>query len=217
MLTKRILAYRADMNADEFLEALRADHETPFSRLGSSKALYALTGGEMDGERVRAAAAASERDLAAVLDDWTDEADGDAASLYADLASAVRDRAEEVGPASDVPGEAPSVSDELSSLDDTPDRMGGLLGRYLVTLKHVEQMVGFFVGDADPTTANDFRDVRSSLEAERDRVADALDATCESEADWDDAREAADAVVEAAYDHYVETLESMGIKPKNVC
>jgi hypothetical protein len=81
----------------------------------------------------------------------------------------------------------------------------------------VGQAVGFFVGDADPTTADRFRSVRSDLADARDDVAAALEAVCETDDDWDRARSAATAVVEAAYDDYVATLESMGVEPKNVC
>jgi hypothetical protein len=86
-----------------------------------------------------------------------------------------------------------------------------------VTGKTVEQMVGFFVGDADPTTANTFRELRGDVETQRDDAAELLADTCTDDDEWDRASEAADAVVEVAYDDYVETLEGMGVKPKNVC
>jgi hypothetical protein len=78
-------------------------------------------------------------------------------------------------------------------------------------------MVGFFVGDADPRAANDFREFRSEIDAEHERVLDTLDSVCATDDEWAAARDAAEAVIEAAYDDYVETLESMGTKPKNVC
>jgi membrane-bound ClpP family serine protease len=78
-------------------------------------------------------------------------------------------------------------------------------------------MVGFFVGDADPSTANQFRDLRDGVADDRDRALDALDDACTTDDDWERAAAAATTVVEAAYDDYVETLESMGVKPKNVC
>jgi hypothetical protein len=43
-----------------------------------------------------------------------------------------------------------------------------------------------------------------------------LDDVCEGD-DWDEAREAADAAVQADYDDYFETLEAMGVNPKPVC
>jgi len=205
------------MNGNDLQSALRDDHETAFSRLGSSKAMYALTGGEMDGDRIREAAAADALALAAALDEWTATTTQDSVvSLFADLADATRERAADVADDPSLDDE-PGLYEALSAFESTPARLGGLLGRYLVTLEHAGQMVGFFVGDADPTAANDFRGLRSDLESERDRIVDALDEGCETEDDWDAARDAADAVIEAAYDDYVETLESLGIKPKNVC
>lgn len=206
------------MNGQDLAAELRDDHETPFSRLGSSKALYALTGGEMDAAPVRAAAADDALSLASVLDDWAgDEDDDDAAALFEELAETARDHASSVAPDDHESGDSPEMDAELAAFTDTKPRLGGLLARYLVTLKHVEQMVGFFVGDADPRTASEFRDLRGDIEDARDRVAATLDELCDADDDWADASDAADAVVEAAYDDYVQTLESMGVKPKNVC
>ncbi|SFR32552.1 transcription antitermination protein [Halogeometricum limi] len=205
------------MNGSDLADGVRDDHETAFSRLGSSKALYALTGGEMEADAVRTAAADDDHELADVLEDWAMVEHGDAAPLLADLAEAARERAESVEPDGYERSDAPEMYDRLAFEDDTVGRVGGLLGRYLVSAKYVEQMVGFFVGDADPKAADEFRSIRSAVEDERDRVIALLDGVCDSDDDWDAAREAADGVVEAAYDDYVETLESMGVKPKNVC
>jgi len=204
------------MNGDDLASELRDDHETEFSRLGSSKAMYALTAGEMDGEHVRAAAATDALAFAAVLDGWVEDAGDATETLYADLADAARDHAAAVDddPSLD---EEPPLYDTLAGFDATPARLGGLLGRYLTVSEYASQMVGFFVGDADPTAANDFREFRSAIDAERDRVVDALESACGTDDEWAAARDAAETVIEAAYDDYVETLESMGIKPKNVC
>ncbi|MFB6250483.1 MAG: transcription antitermination protein [Halobellus sp.] len=203
------------MDGTDLEAELRTDHETAFSRLGSSKAMYALTAGEMDGDSVRTAAATDALALASVLEDWIDDADGDETSLYDDLAAAARAHADDV---TDEPSldAIPELYDRLGEQESTSARLGGLLGRYLVSVEYVGQMVGFFVGDADPMAADSFRGLRSDLEAERDRIVETLDAACDGD-DWDAARDAGDAVVEAAYDDYVETLQSMGIKPKNVC
>ena len=204
------------MNGDDLATALRDDHETEFSRLGSSKAMYALTGGDMDGDAVRAAAAADSLALAAVLEGWDADAADATATLYSDLAAAANEHAAAVADDPEL-DEEPPLYGVLSGFDAAPARLGGLLGRYLVVSEYASQMVGFFVGDADPTAANDFRELSSEVDAERDRVTEALDATCGSDDGWAAARDAAEAVIEAAYDDYVTTLESMGIKPKNVC
>ncbi|RDZ66388.1 transcription antitermination protein [Haloferax sp. Atlit-12N] len=197
----------------ELLDTLRDDHETPLSRLGSSKALYAVTDGEMDGDAVRTAAA-SEAAAAADLFDWwaDDEPNDEAAVLFSDLADTAREHADAVDAESD--GSKPNVYDVLAEFETTDGRLGGALARALVSLKTVEQMVGFFVGDADPMAANDFRTLKSDLNDQLDTLEAAIDDLVEDDAV---AREAADAVVEAAYDEYVETLEGMGVKPKNVC
>lgn len=202
------------MNGDDLARELRNDHETEFSRLGSSKAMYALTDGDMDGDSVRAAAATDALAFAAVLEGWSGT--DTTAALHSDLAAAARDHATAVDddPSLD---EEPPLYDELAGFDTTPARLGGLLGRYLVVSEYASQMVGFFVGDADPTAAADFRELRSELDAEHHRVVDALDSTCTTADEWAAARDASETLIDVAYDDYVGTLESMGIKPKNVC
>ena len=208
------------MDADTLLSTLREDHETALSRLGSSKSLYALTGGEMAADAVRAAAAA-EADVAAhTFEAWSaDEASGDAAALFGAVAEDARDAREAVAPDDFDPDGTHAFAeyDVLADLSSTPARVGGLLARCLLADTRAGQFVGFFVGDADPQGANEFRSYRDDLAERREDALDLLDDVCESDDDWDAAREAADAVVEAAYDDYVETLEGMGVKPKNVC
>lgn len=153
----------------ELLDTLRDDHETPLSRLGSSKALYAVTGGEMDGDAVRTAAA-SEAAAAADLFDWwaDDEPNDEAAALFSDLADTAREHADAVDAEPD--GSKPNVYDVLAEFETTDGRLGGALARALVSLKTVEQMVGFFVGDADPMAANDFRTLKSDLNDQLDTL-----------------------------------------------
>ncbi|WP_416838197.1 transcription antitermination protein [Haloferax sp. DFSO52] len=195
------------------LDSLRDAHETPLSRLGSSKALFAVTGGEMNGDAVRVAAAAEAAAAAELFDSWAaDESNDEAAELFSDLADTAREHAETVN--ADPDADAPAIYAVLDDFDATDERLGGALARALVSLKAVEQMVGFFIGDADPKAANTFRTLKSDLQDQLETLADAVD---ELASDEDAARDAADEVVEAAYDEYVETLEGMGIKPKNVC
>ncbi|GAB3314580.1 transcription antitermination protein [Haloplanus salinarum] len=201
------------MDGTTLVETLTDDLETELSRLGSSKWLYALTEGEMTGSTVRAAAAADASAAAERFEAWA--ADGGTADLFADLADTATDRADTVDADAD-PADRRTYG-TLAGFDDPVARLGGALGHSLVLDRTVGQMVGFFVGDADPSTAGTFRDLRDEADADRDRIVAALDDRCDSDADWDRARSAATAVVEATYEDYVETLESMGIKPKNVC
>jgi hypothetical protein len=206
------------MNGQAFLDALRDDHETALSRLGSSKALYAATGGEMDAEHVQRAATDEATIAARTFDAWAADEDSErAAGLFADVAETSRAHAERVEPDDYEPADSLPVYAHCDSVEGTVARLGALVAARLVAGKTVEQMVGFFVGDADPTTANTFRDLRGDVESQRDDAAELLADTCTDDAEWDAARAAADAVIEVAYDDYVETLEGMGVKPKNVC
>jgi len=202
------------MDGTTLVGTLTDDLETALSRLGSSKWLYALTDGDMTGEAVRDAAAADAAAAAETFDAWAADA-GETGDLFDALANSAADRRDAID-ADAAPADRRTY-DTLAEFDDTVSRLGGALGYLLVLDRTVGQMVGFFVGDADPSTANRFRDRRDSADDDRDRVVDALDDVCGTDDDWDRAGDAATAVVEATYDDYVETLESMGIKPKNVC
>ncbi|MGM0590139.1 MAG: transcription antitermination protein [Halobacteriota archaeon] len=218
MVTSPEVTYSFAMNGQDLTERLRDDNETAFSRLGSSKALYAVTGGEMDADHVRAAAADEAAIARQTFDAWAaDEEDEAAAELFAAVAEESAEQYDTVATGDHEPTDSLPMYDTLAGLEGTPARVGGLLGRALVTTKTVEQMVGFFIGDANPKSADTFRGLRGELEAQRDDVAELLDDVCSSATDWDDAESAATALVEAAYADYVETLEGMGIKPKNVC
>ncbi|WP_152039523.1 transcription antitermination protein [Salinigranum salinum] len=199
------------MNAQELTDAVHDAHETPLSRLGSSKWVYALTGGEMDADAVDAAWTGEARAAHDVFTAWAaDEPDADAAAVFAGVAETA---AEHGGDADD----ARPMYGTLADVEGTAARAGGLLAWTLVTEKTLAQLVGFYVGDADPSSADTFRDRRSDVQAQRDAAENLLDDVCDDAADWEAARDAADRVVTAAYDDYVQTLESMGIKPKNVC
>jgi hypothetical protein len=201
------------MNAQELTDAVRDAHETPLSRLGSSKWVYALTGGEMDGDAVDAAWTGETRAAHDVFTAWAaDEPDADAAAVFADVA----EMAAEHGGDADADDPRP-MYDALGDVEGTAARAGGLLAWTLVTEKTLAQLVGFYVGDANPSSANTFRDRRSDVQVQRDAAESLLEDVCDADADWEAARDAADCVVTTAYDDYVETLESMGIKPKNVC
>ncbi|MEZ3142548.1 transcription antitermination protein [Halobaculum sp. MBLA0143] len=199
------------MDTEEFTDALREAHETPLSRLGSSKSLYALTGGEMAGDAVRAAVAREATLAAETYDDLAAATDGETRTLLSDLAASARDQAETAG-TEPTDRQFPDL-EALAATETDAGRLGGALARQLLAETRVAQAVGFFVGDADPQSAQTFRSLRSAVETDRDRVAEALAGVDDRET----AREAADAVIEAAYEDYVESLESMGVEPKNVC
>ena len=208
------------MNGAALLDELREEYETELSRLGSSKAIYAVTGGEMTGDAVLEAAATEAATAERVFDGLADdETDDDAAALFETIAADAADHREATG----VDDEEIDLDDDradyetLAGLTSTPERVGGALGRSLVTGRLVDQTVGFFVGNADPGTADTFRSVSDDVADHRDRAAGILGEVCATDDDRDAARAAARAVIEAAYEFYVDTLESMGVEPKNVC
>jgi rubrerythrin len=213
------------MNADEFLDTVRDDNETALSRLGSSKSLYAETEGEMEPAVVFRAAAEAEHAASETFRQWAD--DGEAESVreaFADFAEQERDHYEQVvgrldgeTPDDHEPGEVPAIHEYLRDLDADPARVGGFLGRTLASEKSKEQMVGFFVGQADPQTAQLFRDLGDDLDGQLERGRELLAEVCESDEDWETALEAASGAIQAAYDEYTETLEGMGVNPKPVC
>lgn len=204
------------MNAADLLERVRDDNETALSRLGSSKAIYAITGGEMETDAVLESMADRAAASAEVFEAWADDGEP-GAEVFAAAADEQREQADRIaGEAGHDPTPASNALHEhLRGLDDPAERAAGLVAWALVADRTLSQAVGFFVGNAAPGSANLFRDLRSETEARLDDALDLLDAL--GPEDPDAARTAASGAVEAAYAHYVETLESLGVKVKPVC
>lgn len=209
------------MTPSELLEAVKSDNETALSRLGSSKSLYAATGGEMDANHVLEAAADAEYVAAETFQTWSDdEPHDDASDAFATTASEESDHYETVAAELDDydPETDPSgMQAYLRECDGTVERAGALLGRVLATEKSKDQLTAFFTGQADPQTASLFRELRADLDDQRDRALALLADVCENDADWSTAKDAADGAIQAAYDEYTEQLEAMGVNPKPVC
>jgi hypothetical protein len=207
------------MDSDELIETVRNENETALSRLGSSKSIYADTGGEMEATEVLAAAATAESHAAETYEMWAETEDGDTAEAFAETAREERDHYETVAGELEghVPGDVPAIQSYLRDLDGTVERLGGFVGRTIAAEKSKTQVTGFFVGNADPQTASLFRSMNDDLEAQLARAGERLEAECETQADWEKAREAATGAIQAAYDAYTDQLESMGVNPKPVC
>jgi len=195
------------MDGSDLRSSIEADLQTELSRLGSSKSLYADTEGEMEGEVVLSAAADAAHHAAAVFEGWDDD-------VFADAAERAREQYERITAELDDhgPGEPPAVVAALADATETDERLGATVGWSLVAERKATQSSGFFTGQAQPSTASTFRAFGDDYEAIREAALDALD-----EGDTEAALAAGKAVVEAAYDEYVETLESLGINPKSVC
>lgn len=218
------------MTPEEFADEVREEAETPLSRLGSSKSLYADTMGEMEESAVLEAVADAEHAAAETFAAWADEAsgssdDGDGqdatSSAFREAADAARDRYDtvlgELGEDEYQPGDVPTIQEYLRGLDDPIARLGGLVGHALVADRKTNQVTGFFTGQADPRTASTFREMGEDFDAQLDTATERLVTVCSSDVEFDRAIEAATDAVQAAYDEYFERLESMGVSPKPVC
>ncbi len=208
------------MNSEAFTETVRTANETALSRLGSSKSLYAETGGQMNAEDVLEAAATAEHHAAETYERWADTETGEVAEAFAETANEERAHygtvAGELG--DHEPGAVPAIQSYLRDLDGTVARLGGFVGRTIAAEKSKTQITGFFVGDADPQTAALFRGMGDDLDAQLDRAKTLLEAECGDDgACWQQALDAANGAIEAAYGAYTESLESMGVDPKPVC
>lgn len=213
--------------SEAFLDDVREANRTALSRLGSSKALYADTKGEMEADAVLAAAATAERAAHDTYADWADSEDGAVADAFAETAEEEQSHydtvVDELGEDPQVeldgvdPGDLPAIQAYLRDLDSTVARVGGFAGRTLAAAKSKDQLVGFFVGQADPQTAQTFREMNADLDDQLDRVAGLLEQVCETDDDWQTAHDAASGAIQAAYEEYTERLEGMGVNPKPVC
>jgi hypothetical protein len=203
------------MEPQEFVDAVREDNRTALSRLGSSKALYADTGGNLEDDAVLQAAADRAYHAAETLETWADGESGDVADLFSETAETERDHVETVADelGEYEPGDPPAVQSYLRTVEGTAARVGAFVGWALAAGENAGQVVGYFVGQASPGTASTFRDVSADYD---DYVDDATAALAALDA-HDEAREAAEAAVQADYDDYFETLEAMGVNPKPVC
>lgn len=208
------------MTPEEFTDTVRNENETALSRLGSSKSLYAETGGEMDATTVLDAAATAEHHAAETYRLWADSETGDVSEAFDRTASEEQSHYETVAGELDEhePGDTPVIQQYLRELDGTVERLGGFVGRTIAAEKSKTQITGFFVGNADPQTAGLFREMGDDLDAQLERAEALLEAECGAdEACCDRALEAAAGAIEAAYGAYTESLESMGVNPKPVC
>jgi hypothetical protein len=172
-------------------ERVRESHATALDRLGSEKSLLALTEARLEAPAVLSAAGAALASARATLSDWGADAGGPVADA--------------------LPGDSPFVS--LAGDSDAGRAGAGLVGLGLVLDRVFLQCVSFFVNEADTARADLFRDLREAADGLLDIAADlGLDGEAA-----EDAAEAAGAVVDAAYDAYVDRLEAMGFDPKPIC
>ncbi|ERH00951.1 MAG: hypothetical protein J07HN6_02580 [Halonotius sp. J07HN6] len=211
------------MTASDFVDSVSEANQTALSRLGSSKLLYAETEGNLDPEHVLRAAAVAEDAASQTFEAWgDDEADDDAADLFATVADeeaahfeTIADELDDRPQAAD--SDVPAIQSVLRGFDETVERAGGLVGRCLVAKKSKEQYTGYFTGEADPQTASVFRGLGDDVDDQIDAAADLVDAVCATDDERERAHDAASEAIQAAYEEYTESLEAMGVNPKPVC
>jgi hypothetical protein len=207
------------MNGTDVLETLEEDFETEISRLGSSKALYAISSGDMDGDVVLGSLAARANETASIIAGWSETTDSDeASSLFDSIAAGVEEYAADLADlASEASGSGSTVFHEyLSSVESLPRQLGALLGWLVVSDQSYLQGVRFFVGSKHSESADLLRDIRGEIDEYQDDVITVIDSVCDED-EVDAVVAAASGLVEAAYDEYVESLESMGIDVKPIC
>jgi len=209
------------MDGATLVERVRENRRTELERLGSDKVLLALTGANLETTAVLQAIGTRIATLETTLRAWTETEDDDTArEAFATAAESAREQSAAIATALDAPLEP--ADDELATYlrerETTVGRVGaGLVGSSLVLDRFALQVVNFFVNEADEHRANQFRDIRSTVD---DRLAtgeDCLDAVCATDEEWERASDAAEQVIRLAYDDYVASLDAMGLDPKPVC
>lgn len=209
------------MNAQTFVDDVREENRTALDRLASEKALLAVTGADLSGEGILGTVASSVAGLQTTIEEWaTESTDPATQDLFTEAAASLDSQHERVlgeldaDPGGDPPVPLPTVR----TFEDPVERVGAaFVGHGLVFDGVLLQAVSFFVNEAERGRADLVRELRSTTGDRVDAGAATLGTLCAEEGDWDGARTAASAVIDAAYDEYVETLSGMGIDPKPVC
>lgn len=209
------------MDEADFVERVQQSNTTELKRLGSEKALVATTAASLDRETVLEQAAAAEARAVATFEQWaSDEANDIASEAFATAAEQEEGHYDRICDLAEIEVTDPpadALHTHLRDLDDTVERVGaGLVARPLVASRSLLQVINFFVNEAEPATADLFREIRAETDEQVDDGASVLTEICESD-DWERAERAAEDAIEVAYTEYAETLEEMGLDPKPVC
>ncbi|SFR41620.1 rubrerythrin family protein [Halogeometricum limi] len=211
------------MDAATLRSTVEEDKQTELDRLGSQQLLVALTDADLTRERVLDVAAASEHAAHVTFDGWTaDETDDDAREAFAVVADQEADHLERVTAELDgewEPDDEPGpMHAYLRGRDATVERIAaGMVGRPLVSQRTYNQLIGFFVNEADERTADVLRGLKSETLETLERGLSLLDATCETEEDWETARRVAGYTIQLAYEDYADALRGLGFDPRSVC
>ncbi|MFB6075458.1 MAG: transcription antitermination protein [Haloarculaceae archaeon] len=202
------------MTDETLADAVAAQKRTELDRLGADKALLAFTEAHLDTTAVLGSLAAREAGLRDVYADWADDADGEAATAYADAAERAGHRYDRLADGLEsVTGGSDALVEHLRGLSGS-ERAGGLVAAGLVADRTYLQAINFFVNEADERRASLCRDLRADAGDDGEAGERALAALGD---DRDRVLAAATGAIDAAYGQYVDRLEGMGLDPKPVC
>jgi hypothetical protein len=210
------------MDGDSFRESVEASKRTELDRLGSSKLLIALTGARIERTRVLEVAAHSEHAARETFRAWAaDEPDEDARAAFEAVAAQEDAHLDRVLTALDGDvdlADGGPMHAYLRGREDTIERVAsGMVGRPLVSLRAHNQIIGFFVNEANETEADLFRELKAETAAVIDDGVALLDDRCADDADWERAELVAEYVIQVAYDDYADSLTEMGLGVKDIC
>jgi hypothetical protein len=210
------------MDGATFREQVTEAKATQLNRLGSNKLLVALTDADLTARRVLEAAADSEHAAHNTFAAWAEDEPNDRArEAFVDVADREADHRQRVFDAMDdeyEPNDGGTLHEYLRGRDGAVLRVAaGMVGRGLVADRTHQQVVSFFVNEADNARADLFRELREETGSGTQRGLALLETLCESETDWTDARDVAEYTVQVAYDDYADALQGMGVDPKPVC
>ena len=211
------------MDGESFRAAVEADKRTELNRLGSQQLLVALTDADLTRERVLDVAAASEHAARETFGAWADdEADEAAREAFAAVAEQedghLRRVVAELDGEWDPDDEPGPMHAYLRGRDATVERVaGGMVGRPLVSLRTYNQLVGFFVNEADERTADVLRDLKAETEETLAEGLALLDSNCGTDEEWEAAAAVAGYTIQLAYEDYADALRGLGFDPRSVC
>jgi hypothetical protein len=210
------------MDGDTFRATVEESKRTQLDRLGSSKLLVALTGARIERERVLEVAAHSEHAARETFRAWAaDESDDAVRAAFETVAEQEDTHLDRVLAALDHEvdlADGGPMHAYLRGREETVERVAsGMVGRPLVSLRAHNQLIGFFVNEADESGADLFRDLKRETAAVIDDGCALLDDLCETDDDWERARMVAEYVIQVAYDDYADSLTEMGLGVKDVC
>jgi hypothetical protein len=211
------------MDGDTFRTRLEAEKRTELDRLGSQQLLLALTEADLSTRRILDVAAASEHAARETFRQWaeseSDEAARDAFRRVAEQEDEhLRRVTGELDGSWDPDAGAGPMHSYLRERDATVERVaGGMVARTLVSERTHNQIIGFFVNEADRSRADLFRELKAETRAVTDEGVSLLERLCGDEDDWETARTVAEYTVQLAYDDYADALRGLGFDPRSIC